>query len=315
MRVSTNTLFDSGVATMNRQLSDLVRVQQQIATGRRVLTPADDPVAAARVLEVQQAADVMAQFRVNQDNARATLELEETQLDSATELLQRAKELAITASNGTLTFAQRQAAATELRARYDQLMGIANSTDGTGQYMFAGYQSATRPFSRTIDDLIANAGDDVNYAGDDGQRRLQVSATRFIEVADSGSSVFMGIDDGVGGNQSIFRTIADLVGAIEDSGNTGAAFSADITAGLGNLNRGLDSVLRVRGAIGSRLNELDSLTTTADDMAVQYAQALSNLQDLDYAQASAELARKLANLEAAQKSFAQTSQLSLFHYL
>ncbi len=71
----------------------------------------------------------------------------------------------------------------------------------------------------------------------------------------------------------------------------------------------------MRGAIGSRLNELDSLTTTADDMAVQYAQALSNLQDLDYAQAISDLTRKQANLEAAQKSFAQTSRLSLFDYL
>ena len=186
MRISTNMLFDSGVATMNRQLSDLVRLQQQIASQRRILTPADDPVAAARVLEVQQAADVMAQFRVNHDSARATLEIEDTQLDSAGELLIRAKELALTAGNGTLTFAQRQAAATELRARYDQLMGIANSTDGTGQFMFAGYQSATRPFSRGIDDLITNGGD-VTYAGDEGQRRLQVSATRYLEVADPGS--------------------------------------------------------------------------------------------------------------------------------
>ena len=314
MRISTNMQFDSGVASMNRQLSTLVHLQQQIASGRRILTPADDPVAAARVLEVQQAADVMAQFRVNHDNARSTLELEETQLDSASELLIRAKELAITASNGTLTFAQRQAAATELRARYNQLMGIANSADGTGQFMFAGYQSASPPFSRTIDDLITNGGD-VNYAGDDGQRRLQVSATRYIEVADPGTGVFMGIDDGTGGSQSIFKTIADLVGAIEDPGNTGAAFSADVAAALGNINRGLDDVLRVRAAIGSRLNEIDSLSTTADDMAVQYEQALSTLRDLDYAKATSDLERTLAGLEAAQKSFAQTSQLSLFNYL
>ena len=314
MRVSTNMLFDSGVATMNRQLADLVHLQQQIASGRRVLTPSDDPVAAARVLEVQQSADVMAQFRVNHDNARATLELEETQLDTASELLIRAKELALTAGNGTLTFAQRQAAATELRARYDQLMGIANSTDGTGQFMFAGYQSATRPFSRTIDDLITNGGD-VAYAGDEGQRRVQASATRYIEVTDPGTEVFMGIGDGDGGSQSIFKTIADLVGAIEDPSNTGSAFSADITAALGNIDRGHENILRVRGAIGSLLNELDSLTTTADDMAVQYAQALSNLQDLDFAQAISDLTRKKTNLEAAQKSFAQTSQLSLFNYL
>ena len=314
MRISTNMQFDSGIASMNRQLSSLVHLQQQIAAQQRVLTPSDDPVAAARALEVQQAADISAQFRTNHDSARSTLELEETQLDSATELLTRAKELALSAGNGTLTFAQRQSAATELRAKYDQLMGIANSTDGTGQFMFAGYQSASRPFSRTVDDLIANGGD-VNYAGDDGQRRLQVSANRYLEVADPGTSVFMGVDDGAGGNQSLFKTIADLVGAIEDPSNVGAAYSADITTALGNINCGLDKVLGVRTAIGSHLNELDSLTTTADDMAVQYARTLSNLQDLDNAKATADLARTQLGLQAAQKAFAQTAQLSLFNYL
>ena len=115
------------------------------------------------------------------------------------------------------------------------------------------------------------------HAGDDGQRRLQVSANRYLEVADPGTSVFMGVDDGAGGKPEHLQDHRRSGGRDRDPSNVGAAYSADITTALGNINRGLDKVLGVRAAIGSHLNELDSLTTTADDMAVQYARTLSNL--------------------------------------
>ena len=119
-----------------------MHLQQQIAAQQRVLTPSDDPVAAGVGAGSPAGRRYFGAVSDKTSSASlSTLELE-TQLDSATELLTRAKELALSAGNGTLTFAQRQSAATELRAKYDQLMGIANSTDGTGQFMFAGYQSA-----------------------------------------------------------------------------------------------------------------------------------------------------------------------------
>lgn len=196
MRVSSGMIFDAGIASINRQTGSLLKVQQQIASGRRILTPSDDPVAAARALEVTQASDIVAQFKENQNYAVSALGIEEVQLAAATDVIGRVHELAVQSANSTLTDSARAGIATELRARFDELLGIANSGDGTGNYLFAGFMSSTTPFAGTVDNILA--GNEIVYQGDDGQRKLQVSPTRVIEVSDAGSDVFRRIARGNG---------------------------------------------------------------------------------------------------------------------
>jgi flagellar hook-associated protein 3 FlgL len=296
-------IFDAGVSAMNKQSAALLHIQQQIASGRRILRPSDDPVAAARALEVTQSQDVLAQYTTNQGSAMSALGLAEGQLEGATEILQRVRELTIQAGGPALTAANRQAIAVELRARYDNLMGIANAADGQGQFQFSGYQGSTKPFSGTVDFL--NAGNEVTYAGDDGQRRIQVSATRLLEVSDSGSDVFMR----TGSGESVFKTMATLIGQLEANDTTG------LTVATTRIDQAGDNILRVRAALGSRMNEVEALGYLNQDLSLQYDQTLSNLQDLDYAKAVTDLTRRQAELEAAQQSFAKISQLSLFNYL
>lgn len=303
MRVSTSMIFDAGVSSMNRQSADLLHLQQQIASGRRILRPSDDPVAAARALEVTQSRDILTQYTTNQNNAMSALGLVEGQLESATEILQRVRELIIQAGSPALTAANRQAIAVELRARYDNLMGIANSADGQGQFQFSGYQGSTKPFSGTVDALIAGA--EITYAGDDGQRKIQVSATRLMEVSDSGSAVFVNTGNG----ESVFKSMATFIGQLELNDTTG------LTTAITKITNAGDNILSVRAALGSRMNELESLGYLNQDLGLQYDQTLSKLQDLDYAKAISDLTLKQNQLQAAQESFARISQLSLFDYL
>lgn len=303
MRVATSMIFDAGVSSMNKQSADLLHIQQQIASGRRILRPSDDPVAAARALEVTQSRDILTQFTTNQDNAMSALGLAEGQLESATEILQRVRELTIQASGPSLTAANRDSIAVALRAHYDNLMGIANSADGQLQFQFSGYQGATKPFSGTVDDLIAGA--EITYAGDDGQRRMQVSATRLIEVSDSGSDVFVRTGNG----ESVFKTMATLIGQLELNDTSG------LTAATTKITQAGDNIMSVRTALGSRMNELESLGYLNQDLGLQYDQTLSDLQDLDYAKAISDLTLKQNLLEAAQESFSKISQLSLFNYI
>jgi flagellar hook-associated protein 3 FlgL len=191
-------IYDAGVAAINRQTADLLHLNQQVSTGRRIVTPSDDPVAAARALEVQQAKDVTAQYSTNQDNAKSALGLEEAQLTSVTDMFGRLRELTVQAGNDPLTANDRKSVALELRARFDELMGIANSTDGAGQYLFSGYQGATKPFGGNVDALVAGTATEVSYQGDDGQRTLQVSPSRHLAVSDPGNDVFMRIKNGNG---------------------------------------------------------------------------------------------------------------------
>ncbi|OGS93653.1 MAG: flagellar hook-associated protein 3 [Gallionellales bacterium GWA2_59_43] len=190
MRISSNTIFDSNVASMTQQQARLMQTQQQIASGRRMLTASDDPVAAARALELNQSDAINTQYAANRTAARHKLSLAESSLQSVTSLLQDVQTATVKAGNGTLNSSDRKTIATELSGRLQELTGLANSTDGTGNYLFAGFQSKTQPF--------VNTPTGMGYFGDDGQHNVQVSAARQIASSDSGADVFMRVKNGNG---------------------------------------------------------------------------------------------------------------------
>lgn len=198
IRISTAMIYDAGVGTMNRQTAGLLHLQQQVANGRRILTPSDDPVNAARALVVEQSRSATAQFSTTIENANSVLGLEEVQLTSVNDIFARIKELTVQAGNAALSKGDRESIAFELRARFDELLGIANAADGQGLYLFSGYMGATQPFGGTVEYLNAAPGNEMAYFGDDGERRLQVASTRYIEISDSGRDVFMNIRNGNG---------------------------------------------------------------------------------------------------------------------
>jgi flagellar hook-associated protein 3 FlgL len=191
MRISTSMIYDIGVASMQKSRDSQVKLQEQLSSGQRVLTPSDDPVAAATALDVQQSQAIIAQFRSNGDSAKAQLGLEDSALTDATTLLQDVKTLAVSAGNPALTNSERISIATELNSRYQELLGIANRGDGNGQYLFSGYQGPTLPFSEVSPGNVA-------YAGDAGQRIAQIGITRTIAISDSGDAVFRAIKNGNG---------------------------------------------------------------------------------------------------------------------
>lgn len=204
MRISTNTIFDMGVAGIQQATSDMIRTNQQIAAGRRILSPSDDPVASARVLEVTQSQALNLQYDTNIRSVTSNLSMVDSILDSVGNLIIDVRTEAIAAGGPLLTDQGRANIATGLRGRYQELLGLANSTDGSGQYLFSGYNGATRPFAGTS---LGN----VTYSGDQGQRLIQISPSRQMAVSDSGTDVFQRIRNGNG-------TIVSAAGA----GNAGS---------------------------------------------------------------------------------------------
>lgn len=238
MRVSTGMIFDAGVNSINRQTASLLQLQQQVSSGRRILNPSDDPVAAARALEVTQSRNVTAQFALNHNNATSALGLEEAQLTSSTDILARIRELTVQAGNTSLSASDRKAIAFELRSRFDEMLGIANATDGSGQYLFSGFMGSTQPFGGTVEDILG--GNEIQYFGDDGQRRLQISPNRFLEVSDSGNDVFKRIRNGNGyfvTNYADANTGSGIIdgGLITDPAKWNAAASKSL-----NINFSID---------------------------------------------------------------------------
>lgn len=190
MRISSNVIYDSNVTAMGQLQARMLQTQQQITSGRRILTAADDPVAAARALDISQSDGMNTQYAANRQAAKHTLSVVEANLQSVTTLLQDVMTAAVTAGNGSFTDTDRASIANELQGRLEELTGYANSTDGIGNYLFAGYQTRTQPFV----DTPAGMG----YFGDDGQRLAQVSASRQISTSNSGADVFMRIKSGNG---------------------------------------------------------------------------------------------------------------------
>ncbi len=182
MRVSTNMIYDRGVATIQRQTADLLKTQQQVASGRRILTPADDPIGAARALEITQSKAINTQFTTNQGYAGDNLKLLENRLTGVGEVLQYVRERTIQAGNAALSQNELNFIATDLRAQFEALVGLANSQDANNEFLFAGYKSQTQPFQGGFGA--------VNYAGDEGTRTIQVSSSRFMPVSFPGSEVF-----------------------------------------------------------------------------------------------------------------------------
>jgi flagellar hook-associated protein 3 FlgL len=301
MRVSTQSLFDNGSAKLGELQAGLVKTQQHISTGRRILSPSDDPVAAARALETTQSQSLNTQFGLNRQHAKSAIGEVEGILSSVTALLQDVKTTVIAAGNGALSDTERGFMATELSGRLEQLLGLANSRDASGNYLFSGFQTSAPAFSR---DPVTGA---VTYDGDQGQRLLQVDAARQMAVNSPGQAVFQG------GGQDVFQTLNDLVTLLNTSGTAGLA--AGLATANDRMDDALDNVLTVRASVGARLQELDALDNAGEDRHLQYSQVLSELQDLDYTQALTKLSQQQITLEAAQRSFVTISGLSLFNFL
>ncbi|KQQ33861.1 flagellar hook protein [Duganella sp. Leaf126] len=417
MRISTKTIYDVGVGQISGLQSSLARTQQQLSTGRKNLTAADDPIASARALEVTQSAGINEQMVTNRSNAKGLLSLETVALQTSTGLMNDIKELAVKAGAGSLSQADRESIAVELEGRKADLLGQANTADGAGGYVFSGYKSTTLPFTPTANGVV--------YNGDQGQRQLQVGSTRTVAISDSGSSVFENNLTGNGrfatgaspanydrggsgiiapgsvtdptkltGNKyqidfqvtpatpgtpaattytitdltlnqpvpatpvpavpvpyvsgqaiafdgmtfdikgapangdqfsvepstkkSVFTAIDDMIKALRAPG-TGAAGQASLTNALNQAQNSIDNtadnILSVQAAVGSRLKELDSLDSAGDDLKLQYATVLSDLQDVDYVAAISMFTQQSTTLDAAQKSFKSLSGLSLFNYI
>ncbi len=307
MRISSNTIYDSGVSAMQQQSAKLLQVQQQISTGRRILTPADDPIGAAQALQVTQSQAMNEQYSTNTGSASDSLTLEESVLGNITSLLQNVKTLSVNAGDGTLSNTDRASLATNLNGQYQQLLGLANTVDSNGQYLFSGYQGGVRPFTETAPGTVA-------YNGDQGQRLIQISASEQMPVSDAGSDVFQRIPNAAGGYQDVFTTINNLVQLLQTSPG-GAGLATGLAAAQTNIDNALNTVSTVRSTAGSRLQELDAVQSTGQDRALQYKQTLSRLQDVDYTKAAAELTQQQVSLQAAQQSYVKVAGLSMFNYL
>ncbi|MBB5392917.1 flagellar hook-associated protein 3 FlgL [Herbaspirillum sp. SJZ102] len=196
--------------------SQLLKLNQQVSAGQKVLVPSDDPVASARALDLKQSQDLNAQYKINRQNANSSLAQVASTLSSFTDMLTKLKSDVIKAGNQSFSNAERTNLAAELKGNFQEVLGYANVTDGQGNYLFSGFKSTTQPF--TLD-----GNGNAVYNGDQGAMSLQVDSSRQMEISTSGQSIFQG------NGQDIFQTMNNLINVLSMP-VTEAANQADETA-------------------------------------------------------------------------------------
>jgi flagellar hook-associated protein 3 FlgL len=405
IRISSQQVFSGGINRLQDLNVNLNKTQEQLSTGKRVNRPSDDPVAATRILKLDQELQRISTYERNTDLAENRLQQEENALSRSVDIIQRVRELTVQAGSGALSANDRQSLSAEMKERLGQLADITNSRDASGEYIFSGFQGATPAFAK-------DANGNWVYQGDEGQRSLEIDDGVTVAISDHGKGIFASVPAAIfgenisepvptagrinsievadrdafadiaqndiklsvnagadqvtlivtdrvtgvetpvasssfingepfeisgvratitdaegsdefsirgGEKQSVFRTIENLIQGL-DGISSGSPAGVDgyndlIADSLANLDNAQESIVLKQTEIGGRLNAVESTKSFLEDSSVYSEEIRSELRDVDYAEAISNLSFQSFVLQAAQQSFAQVSQLSLFDRL
>ncbi len=307
MRISTSQFQRTSLNSILDQQSKLNDTQQQLSTGKRILTPSDDPTASALLVDINQSIQVYQQYSQNASKAESRLQLEESTLSAVANTLQRVRELAVLANNDTYSQQDLQGIAVEARALQEELLGLANTKDADNDFLFSGFKGQIRPFEQLGGGLGVPAT--FNYNGDQGQRLVRIGPERQVADSDSGYEIFNKVPDPAvpGGYISAFEAVDRFAAALE----TGTVTGIDIE----NIDAALNRALQFQAGVGSRLNAITSQRSVNEDYIHQMTTTRSDLEDLDFADAVSRMNLQMTGLNAAQQTFTKVQGLSLFNYL
>ncbi|MFB0711756.1 flagellar hook-associated protein FlgL [Buttiauxella noackiae] len=312
MRISTAMMYQQNMRGITNSQSEWLRYGEQMSTGKRVTKPSDDPIAASQAVVLSQAQAQNSQYALARTFATQKISLEENVLGQVTTAIQSAQEKIVYAGNGTLSDDDRASLATDLEGIRNQILNLANSTDGNGRYIFAGYKTDSAPFS--------DVAGKITYGGGDTAVMQSVDASRTMTVGHLGSEIFDKVTsnavpepDGSKSETNLFDMLDSAISALK----TPAADLTDVEKGaIDKTNRGLknslNNVLTVRAELGTQLNELDKLDELGSDRALGQAQQMSDLVDVDWNSAISSYVMQQAALQASYKAFSDMQGMSLF---
>ncbi|MCF7970964.1 MAG: flagellar hook-associated protein FlgL [Methylococcaceae bacterium] len=307
MRISTSWAQQLSVNAMLNQQAKVSSTQMQLSTGLKNLTPADDPIAAKKILDFQQHIDKTTQYQENVDVAKSRNGLEGSVLINGRDSLLRARDLAVQALNeGVLKQEDKTAIAEEIKQIQSHMLALANTQDANGEYIFSGALSKTPTFLQAPT---------YAFQASQTQRELQIGPERRIADGDLGYTVFENIPTASAAPpaiRSIFATLGAFVDALE---GTVTPYHGVINEALADIDSTLGKVGEAEARVGARLRALDDQTNQNESYRISMQAALSEVKDLDYAGAISQFELDSAVLQASQQAFSKVKSLSLFNYL
>jgi flagellar hook-associated protein 3 FlgL len=307
MRITLANAFDRSVANLQKRQAELSRTQEQLTSGKRVQRASDDPADAARA-ERALAAQARAQAQLRAlDASRNAMQLTESALGDAGELLQQARERLLAAGNASFSDSERRTLAETIRGLRDDLLALANRSDGAGRYLFGGQGADAPPF--------ADAPGAVVYTGTAGQ--LQAAAGEATPLSVDGRAAWLQAPNPAvpGATLSTFDVLDQAVAELLTPGRSSAQVAQTVAEGLARIDAVAGNLGRWRARAGESLNRIEAIGERLAQSKLDAQTERSAAEDLDLVQAISEFQSRQSGYDAALKAYSTVQRLSLFEYL
>ncbi|MAV53068.1 MAG: flagellar hook-associated protein 3 [Gammaproteobacteria bacterium] len=306
MRISTNLYFSTLNQRLAEQQNEIANLQTQLASGKKAATASMDSEAAMAGLRMNSILQEQSDHKFSLQGADNRLRQEESLVAAMQKISDRIQELSITAASDTYSAEDRKMIASEVAQYKEQLLSYANGQDESGNYMFSGGASRTKPF-------VLNADGSVTYSGDQTSINFDIGGGEKIRVNSIGSNVIGNItrtnaDDSTS-QITAFDIIDDLVTALNGNNQT------NISRAMTEAESLSSSLVKKQVELGISQNRISNRLDIIEEKTILYKDILSKTVDTDYTEAITKLSANMLALEAAQSTFAKVSQLSLFDYI
>jgi flagellar hook-associated protein 3 FlgL len=288
------------LSDLNRQTRRLLELQEQLATGLKVNSPSDDPLAARRAVNIRSVIAKQEQYITNISSAGPLLAESGTSLQTVVSVLQRANELTLQGANGTSSQTQMNALAIEVNQLIEATLTEANHQTN-GRYVFGGTRTLDAPFVATRDaegQITA-----VTYQGNDEAIEIGVTDGISVQINETGQHAFLS-------GQNVFQTIIDIRDNLLSGDKT--SLQTDRLTELGDAQ---DQLLISMAAMGATQNRLETLTTNTEASVDQLRVTLSDNIDADYAETVVNLNAQSNAYRAALEAAARVIQPSLLDFI
>jgi flagellar hook-associated protein 3 FlgL len=302
MKISTSFLFDRATERMSTIQNKLATTQAQMAVGKQILSPSDAPDQAAAIQRLKGEVERQDSHIRTLDVAMRRYTAEETALSASNDILIRIKELGLQAANDTLSPDDRKAVGVEMKALRDQLLSLGNSRDDSGNYLFSGTRVNTPTFAE-------NGSGQVEYKGDQTQTRIPAGVERTVQFTRAGTDVFRRVVRDSGESVGFFDALDRMIKA------TNTSQTSQIQQGIADVTQMHNNLTLTQAQNGSDQVVVQSQIDVLKETALRFKSTLSEIEDLDYAEAMTRMNKEMMGLEAAMGSFAKISGLSLFDYI
>ncbi|HEY4219214.1 MAG TPA: flagellar hook-associated protein FlgL [Gemmatimonadaceae bacterium] len=300
MRITNNTITAASLSSLQTNMAAMLKVQQQISTTNRLTAASDDPTAATQIMSATGSLRAIDQYSTNISAANSRVSSEDTALSQITDLLSRAKELAVAQAGSTATADTRTTANAEIQQIFQQIVSIGNTKVGD-EYIFGGQTSTTAPFS------ASGSGATLDYTSTDpqGQRTLAIGAGQTIDAGHDGTQVLL--------TSGVLDAVKSLSQALDPSSSSYG--TAGITSAMSSIDTAFGNVQTLVGEVGGTANRLTVTQANLDAYKTNVTTLKSDLSDTDMTAAITEMTNRQNAYQGALLATSKLTSLTLTDYL